>query len=111
VLIVENKVNLLTLPRLPGTLAIGGLGNAVMLLRYCAWLGSVSITYWGDIDVQGFEILSRLRGIPEVVSMNYDRSCPTPNGLKVVLILKRKTCYPITSAAICLLLPALRVES
>jgi hypothetical protein len=73
VLIVENKVNLLTLPRLRGTLAIGGLGNAVTLLRYCAWLGSVSITYWGDIDVQGFEILSRLRGLfPHASSVMMD---------------------------------------
>lgn len=61
ILIVENKVNLLTLPPLPRTLALGGVGNSVTDLRYANWLPSVEIWYWGDIDVDGFTILSRLR--------------------------------------------------
>jgi hypothetical protein len=61
VFIVENKVNLLTLPPIEGGLALGGLGNGVSLLRYVGWLKSVPITYWGDIDVEGFLILSMLR--------------------------------------------------
>ncbi len=63
VVIVENKINLLTLPALPGTLALGGLGNAVTDLRYLLWLAEKELWYWGDIDVAGFEILSRLRAI------------------------------------------------
>lgn len=61
VLIVENKVNLLTLPRMPGAIAMGGLGNGVTDLRYVTWLSQIPIWYWGDLDVEGFEILSRLR--------------------------------------------------
>jgi hypothetical protein len=61
VLIVENKVNLLTLPMLPETIGLGGLGNAVTDLRYLSWLNDKEVWYWGDIDVDGFEILSRLR--------------------------------------------------
>lgn len=61
VLLVENKVNLLTLPPLQGTLAIGGLGNSVTDLRYVSWLGQTDLWYWGDIDVEGLSILARLR--------------------------------------------------
>lgn len=72
-LIVENKVNLLTLPRLPGTIALGGLGNGVTDLRYLPWLSNKVIWYWGDIDVDGYEILSRLRTIyPHVRSLLMD---------------------------------------
>jgi hypothetical protein len=63
ILIVENKVNLLTLPPIPRTLALGGLGNSVTDLRYAAWLPTTDVWYWGDIDVDGFMILSRLRSM------------------------------------------------
>jgi len=63
VLIVENKVNLLTLPRMSGAIAMGGLGNGVTDLRYVTWLSQIPIWYWGDLDVDGFEILSRLRTV------------------------------------------------
>ena len=33
----------------------------VSLLREIAWLQSNPVTYWGDLDVEGFEILSQLR--------------------------------------------------
>ena len=61
VLIVENKKNLLTLPPVSGGLGIGGLGNSVTDLRYLEWLAHKRLWYWGDIDVEGFAILSRLR--------------------------------------------------
>lgn len=63
VLIVENKVNLLTLPPVAGAIAMGGLGNGVTDLRYATWLSQVDLWYWGDLDVDGFEILSRLRTV------------------------------------------------
>ena len=73
VLVVENRVNLLTLPRLPGTVAIGGLGNGVVDLRYVSWMRSCSIVYWGDIDVEGLAILSRLRvAFPATTSVLMD---------------------------------------
>jgi hypothetical protein len=61
VLIVENKMNLLTLPPLLGALGIGSLGNSVTDLRYLEWLARKPLWYWGDSDVDGFAILSRLR--------------------------------------------------
>jgi hypothetical protein len=73
VIIVENKVTLLTLPPLLNTVAIGGLGNAVTLLKYVPWLHNVQITYWGDLDSEGFLILSNLRKeLPNVRSMLMD---------------------------------------
>lgn len=73
VLVVENRVNLLTLPALTSTLGLGALGKGVTLLRYLPWLGAVPVTYWGDLDVQGFEILSLLRAIlPEARSVLMD---------------------------------------
>src|SRR5439155_7425037 len=73
VLIVENKVNLLTLPPLTGTLALGGMGNGVTELRHVPWLTSCTVRYWGDIDVEGFVILSRLRNVlPQTRSLLMD---------------------------------------
>jgi hypothetical protein len=48
-IIVENKVNLLTLPSLPRGIGLGGLGNSVVLLRYLPWLNDVPIVYWGTL--------------------------------------------------------------
>ena len=61
VFIVENKVNLLTFPAVPSAIAMGGLGNGIVDLAYVRWLSNRSLWYWGDLDVEGFEILSRLR--------------------------------------------------
>lgn len=61
VFIVENKVNLLTFPPVPSAIAMGGLGNGVVDLTYVSWLSNRRLWYWGDLDVEGFEILSRLR--------------------------------------------------
>lgn len=65
VFVVENKVNLLTLPRVAGGIALGGLGKAVSLLRDVAWLQDATLYYWGDLDVEGFEMLSQFRGLFE----------------------------------------------
>lgn len=61
VFIVENKVNLLTLPPFERGIAIGALGAGVTILRDVAWLNSARVAYWGDIDVEGFAILNSLR--------------------------------------------------
>lgn len=64
VLIVENKTTLyttLTLPKMDETIAIFGQGNAVTNIQNAKWLNDIIVLYWGDIDVHGFEILSRIR--------------------------------------------------
>lgn len=65
VLIVENKTTLyttLTLPKMNDTIAIFGSGYGVHNLKNAYWLANLELLYWGDIDVQGFEILSQFRG-------------------------------------------------
>jgi hypothetical protein len=61
VLIVENKMTFLTLPPAKNSLAIWGKGFQVSLLREIDWLADCTIWYWGDLDAQGFAILSQLR--------------------------------------------------
>ena len=64
VLIVENKTTLyttLTLPKMHKTIAIFGQGNAVTNIQNAKWLNNITVLYWGDIDVHGFEMLSRIR--------------------------------------------------
>lgn len=60
-IIVENKVNLLTLRPRSRAIGFGALGRAVSELRAVPWLATIPITYWGDLDVEGFQILSALR--------------------------------------------------
>lgn len=62
ILIVENLMNLLTLPDMPDTMAIFGKGYNVLSLKNIEWLKGCDIIYWGDLDAQGFEILSGFRG-------------------------------------------------
>lgn len=64
VLIVENKTTLyttLTLPKMNNTIAIFGSGYSVYNLKNINWFANLELLYWGDIDVQGFEILSQFR--------------------------------------------------
>lgn len=64
VLIVENKTTLyttLTLPKMDETIAIFGSGYSAFNLKNTHWFLNVELFYWGDIDVQGFEILSQFR--------------------------------------------------
>jgi hypothetical protein len=78
VLVVENKTTLyttLTLPKMDETIAIFGSGFSVHNLKNALWLSSLELLYWGDIDVQGFEILSQLRSyFPHTQSMLMDKS-------------------------------------
>jgi hypothetical protein len=75
VLITENRTNLLTLPSLPGCLALLGKGYAVTRLAQIEKLRATGIYYWGDIDQHGFEILASIRShLPDTLSclMNED---------------------------------------
>lgn len=68
VIILENHINFsnifnfLTLPHLKDAIAIFGSGFQIGLLKEAEWLANKKIVYWGDIDVHGFQILSRIRG-------------------------------------------------
>lgn len=61
VFIVENKLNIFTLEPVSRSIVLGGLGMGVSLLREISWLQNNPVTYWGDLDIEGFEILSQLR--------------------------------------------------
>jgi hypothetical protein len=62
ILITENKMNFLTLPAMPATIAIwSGGGFNVSYFRNADWLAAKRILYWGDIDEHGFQILHQLR--------------------------------------------------
>jgi len=75
VIIVENKVNLLTTPSGRYAIALGGLGNGLSLLRYVPWLGRAVVAYWGDLDVEGLTILSALRALfPQAHSVFMDEA-------------------------------------
>lgn len=62
-IIVENKMPFLTLPHLPNSFGLFGQGKAVNLLYQVKWLKDCPIFYWGDLDFEGLEMLSQVRGI------------------------------------------------
>jgi hypothetical protein len=75
VIVVENKVSLLSLPPMHRTLALGGLGNGVTQLSSISWLQTCEVFYWGDLDADGFRILDRLRGVlPHLKSRLMDQA-------------------------------------
>ncbi|MCO5237453.1 MAG: DUF2220 family protein [Chitinophagaceae bacterium] len=62
ILITENKMNFLTLPAMPSTIAVwSGGGFNISYLRNVVWLAEKHILYWGDIDEHGFQMLHQLR--------------------------------------------------
>lgn len=72
-IVTENKMTFLTLPALCRTFAVFGGGFMVNNLANLSWLSSCPILYWGDLDAQGFQILSQLRSLfPRVISMMMD---------------------------------------
>lgn len=73
--ITENKMTFLTLPPLPQTLAILGGGFKVSSLAALSWLHDCPIIYWGDLDAQGFQILSQMRStFSHVTSLMMDET-------------------------------------
>jgi hypothetical protein len=95
VFIVENKVNLLTLPPFESALALGGLGNGVSVLRHVHCLRSTPIRYWGDIDIEGYAILSMLRALfPQVQSFLMDQATIDRHERLVVAGTGRKLAVP-----------------
>ena len=72
--VVENLESGLSLPAVPGAVALMKLGHAVNLLRHLPWLRTARIIVWGDIDTHGFAILDRVRSVlPQAESILMDR--------------------------------------
>ncbi|RZG68502.1 hypothetical protein EXU29_17660 [Acinetobacter wuhouensis] len=64
VIVIENKISFytaLTLPDMSNTIVIFGSGYKIAELKQVTWFNDVELLYWGDIDSQGFEILSQFR--------------------------------------------------
>lgn len=74
-LVTENKMNFLTLPTLPGSIAIwSGGGFNISFLKDIDWLSGMNCYYWGDLDAQGFQILNQFRTYyPRTVSLMMDK--------------------------------------
>jgi hypothetical protein len=73
ILIVENEMTFLSLPPLPGTVAVFGAGDAAALLSNVTWLAFCRVLYWGDLDSHGFETLAHLRkAFPSIRSVLMD---------------------------------------
>lgn len=68
VLVFENLQSVLAMPPCRGVVVIHGSGYAVDRLAAIPWVRAAGITYWGDLDSQGFGILNRLRAQPVSVS-------------------------------------------
>ena len=62
VFIVENKITMLSFPKVKNAIVIFGGGFGVQSLKDAQWLKEKNIFYWGDIDTHGFAILSQARG-------------------------------------------------
>lgn len=72
-IVTENEMTFLTLPSRPEAFALFGGGFMVHNLARIPWLTECPIYYWGDLDAQGFQILSRLRSLyPHVTSLMMD---------------------------------------
>lgn len=85
ILIVENEMTFLTLPQLPGTIALFGAGDAAALLTAVGWLESCRVFYWGDLDSHGFETLSNLRKtFPRVSSILMDENTYSTHSIFAV---------------------------
>lgn len=77
VIVLENKTTFytaLTLPEMHKTIALFGSGFSVSNLKVIKWFSDKELIYWGDIDVQGFEILSQFRSYyPSAKSIFMDK--------------------------------------
>ena len=61
VYVVENKINMLTFPNKRNSIVIWGHGFGVDMMKDVGWFRTKKIYYWGDLDAQGFQILSEIR--------------------------------------------------
>ena len=62
VFVVENKITTLSFPKVENAIVIFGSGYSAGVLKNVLWLKDKNMYYWGDIDRDGFAILSLFRG-------------------------------------------------
>lgn len=73
VFIVENKITMLSFMDIKNAIVIFGNGYGAGRIKDAEWLKSKNIYYWGDIDMDGFAILSQVRGyFPQTQSLLMD---------------------------------------
>ncbi|MBO6293261.1 MAG: hypothetical protein J6N51_13560 [Selenomonas sp.] len=73
IIIVENKLTGIKFPDVEGAIVIFGIGNAITDSDVIPWLTDMPIYYWGDLDTDGFSILSRARKLyPQIESFCMD---------------------------------------
>lgn len=72
--VTENKMNFLTLPPLPNSIAVwSGGGFNISYLKKTAWIKELKCYYWGDLDAQGMQILNQFRSYyPQVTALMMD---------------------------------------
>jgi hypothetical protein len=61
VFVFENLETMFAMPELPGAVVVHGGGYAAPRLGRIPWIKCGRITYWGDLDSDGFAILHALR--------------------------------------------------
>ena len=75
VFIVENKITMLSFMELKNSIVIFGNGYGAGRIKNARWLEDKKIYYWGDIDLDGFAILSQVRGyFPQTQSLLMDNT-------------------------------------
>ncbi len=73
IIIVENLMNFLTLPKSENTVAIWGQGFGLENMKSIRWLEAKRIFYWSDLDAHGMQMLSQLRSyFPQTQSILMD---------------------------------------
>jgi len=73
VFIVEDEMILLTFPKIAQSIVIFGGGYKSANLRHAGWMKEKEIWYWGDLDIRGFDILTKLRSnFPRTRSLMMD---------------------------------------
>lgn len=108
IIVFENKTSFytaLTLPKINKSIALFGSGFSVYNLKNVQWFRNKELLYWGDIDTQGFEILSQFRGyFPHTKSVlmgkqtfdkffENDKGTPTNISIKLNLTYKEQELY------------------
>lgn len=72
ILIIENEQSCLALSHIPETIAVAGGGKNLSWLG-AEWLADKRVAYWGDIDSEGFAMLSQARTkVPQLKALMMD---------------------------------------